>query len=186
MFFQILFYYRLLQDIEYSSLCYIVGPCCLSTLQIVVCICYPNYIQIYIYPNIISNSQFTLPLFRPLCVCACVHACVCACSVVSDSATPWTVTHQAPFVHRFFSGKNTGVGFHFSSCRGSSQPRDQTQVSCISCLGRQFLYQYSDLGSHLSPLVTINLFSLSVQALPFSRLAQLSFPVSPTSYDTAL
>ena len=28
-FFQILFRYRLLQDIEYSSLCYTVGPCCL-------------------------------------------------------------------------------------------------------------------------------------------------------------
>ena len=27
---QILFHYRLLQDIEYSSLCYSVGPCCLS------------------------------------------------------------------------------------------------------------------------------------------------------------
>ena len=27
--FQILFHYRLLQDSEYSSLCYTVGPCCL-------------------------------------------------------------------------------------------------------------------------------------------------------------
>ena len=27
--FQILFHYSLLQDIEYSSLCYTVGPCCL-------------------------------------------------------------------------------------------------------------------------------------------------------------
>ena len=29
--------YRLLQDIEYSSLCYTVGPCWLSVLYIVVC-----------------------------------------------------------------------------------------------------------------------------------------------------
>ena len=36
---QILFHYRLLQDIEYSSLCYTVGPFYLSTLYIVVCIC---------------------------------------------------------------------------------------------------------------------------------------------------
>ena len=35
--FQILFCYRLLQDTEYSSLCYIVGPCCLSILHRVVC-----------------------------------------------------------------------------------------------------------------------------------------------------
>ena len=38
-FFQILFPYRLLQNIEYSSLCYTVGPCWLSILYIVVCIC---------------------------------------------------------------------------------------------------------------------------------------------------
>ena len=31
--------YRLLQNIEYSSLCYTVGPCFLSILYIVVCIC---------------------------------------------------------------------------------------------------------------------------------------------------
>ena len=37
--FQILFPYRLLQNIEYSPLCYTVGPCCLSILYIVVCIC---------------------------------------------------------------------------------------------------------------------------------------------------
>ena len=36
---QILFPCSLLQDIEYSSLCYTVGPSCLSILYIVVCIC---------------------------------------------------------------------------------------------------------------------------------------------------
>ena len=34
-FFQILFPYRLLQNIEYSSLWYTVGPCCLSILHII-------------------------------------------------------------------------------------------------------------------------------------------------------
>ena len=36
--FQILFPYRLLQNIEYNSLCYTVGPCWLSVLCIIVCI----------------------------------------------------------------------------------------------------------------------------------------------------
>ena len=36
--FPILFHYRLLQDIEYSSLYHTVGPCCLFILYIVVCI----------------------------------------------------------------------------------------------------------------------------------------------------
>ena len=35
-FFSILFHYTLLQDIDYSSLCYAVNPCC---LYIVMCIC---------------------------------------------------------------------------------------------------------------------------------------------------
>ena len=37
--FQILFHFKLLQDIEYSSPCYTVGPCCSSILYIVMCIC---------------------------------------------------------------------------------------------------------------------------------------------------
>ena len=40
--FQILFHYRLLQDIEYSSLCSTVGPCSLSTLYTVLCICWSH------------------------------------------------------------------------------------------------------------------------------------------------
>ena len=37
--FHIFFHYGLLQDIEYSSLCYTVGPACLPILDIVVHIC---------------------------------------------------------------------------------------------------------------------------------------------------
>ena len=37
--FHILFYYGLLQDFEYSSLCYTVGPCRISALYIIGCIC---------------------------------------------------------------------------------------------------------------------------------------------------
>ena len=34
-----------------------------------------------------------------------------------------------------------------SSSRGPFQPRDQTHVSCVSCFGRQILYQLSHKGS---------------------------------------
>ena len=47
----------------------------------------------------------TMPAFLPQCLCMCV------CSVVSDSATPWTVTRQAPLPWDS-PGKNTGVGCH--------------------------------------------------------------------------
>ena len=53
-----------------------------------------------------------------VCVCVCVSVCVCLCvcvcasrSVVSDSATPWTVAGQAP-LPMDSPGKNTGVGSH--------------------------------------------------------------------------
>ena len=58
-------------------------------------------------------------------------ACVCA---QSNSATLWTVAHQAP-PSMGFSCKNTGMGsFPFS--RESPQPKDQTQISHIA--GRFF------------------------------------------------
>ena len=56
---------------------------------------------------------------------------VLCCSVMSNSATPWAVACQAPL----------SMGIHQArilewvamlSYRGSSQPRDQTQVSCIA------------------------------------------------------
>ena len=34
-----------------------------------------------------------------------------------------------------------------SSSRGSSQPRDETRVSYVSCIGRQVLYHWRHLGS---------------------------------------
>lgn len=37
--FQIIFLYSLSENIEYSYLCYTVGPCWLSILYLVVCIC---------------------------------------------------------------------------------------------------------------------------------------------------
>ena len=37
--FHILFHYGLSQEIEYSSLCYTVGPYCLSITDIILCIC---------------------------------------------------------------------------------------------------------------------------------------------------
>lgn len=78
----ILFHYSLIKDIEYSSLCYIVNPSCLSSLYMVVCICQSH---IPIYPvldftpaSIISlfsdqwHSENSLH-FLPLLLC---HACL--------------------------------------------------------------------------------------------------------------
>ena len=39
-----------------------------------------------------------------------------------------------------------------SSSRRSSQPRDRTQISYVSCIGRQVLYHYCHLGSPRSTM----------------------------------
>ena len=55
----ILFYYSLLLDIEYSSLCYTVGPC-LSVLYVVVCMCYSQTPNLSLPPIPFGNHKFVL------------------------------------------------------------------------------------------------------------------------------
>ena len=54
---------------------------------------------------------------------------LCSPSHVWLFVTPWTVARQV-LLSMDFSGKNSGMGCHFL-LRGSSQPRDWSQVSCI-------------------------------------------------------
>ena len=60
--------------------------------------------------------------------------------------SPIDVTCQAPlsmgFPRQEFWSEDA-----ISYSRGSSQPRDRTQVSCISCIGRQNFYPQHHLGS---------------------------------------
>ena len=63
--FQILFHYRLLQDTEYSCLCYTVGPCWLSILYIVVCISVNP--KLLIYPSPASPKSVHCVSFTLFC-----------------------------------------------------------------------------------------------------------------------
>ena len=60
--------------------------------------------------------------------------CVCMCESISRVllfATPWTVARQAPLSMGILQARILEwVAMPFS--RGSSQPRDQTQVSCTA------------------------------------------------------
>ena len=58
-----------------------------------------------------------------MCVCVCVCVCI-GCSIVSNSATPWTVACQAPLE---WARILEWVVISYS--RGSSQPGDQTCIS---------------------------------------------------------
>ena len=55
---------------------------------------------------------------------------------MSDSVILWTVGSRLLYPWDF-PGNNTGVGC-FSFSRGSSQPRDQTHGSCVSCVAGRF------------------------------------------------
>ena len=57
-FFQIIFPYSLLQNVEYSFLCYTVGPCWLSILCIVVCICQFQTPNLSTPPFPFNNHKF--------------------------------------------------------------------------------------------------------------------------------
>ena len=61
------------------------------------------------------------------------------CSVMSNSATLWTAAPQAPLSMKF-SRHEYWSGLPWSFSRGSSQPRDRTHISCVSCIGRWILY----------------------------------------------
>ena len=66
--FHILFHYSLLQDIEYSFLCYTVWPCCLSILYVVVCIYSSQTPYLFLIPPLFfltwiwQTDNFFLPL----------------------------------------------------------------------------------------------------------------------------
>jgi len=62
---------------------------------------------------------------------------------VSDSAISWTVAHQAPLSVGFFQAR-TPEGVAMTSSRASSQPRDQTLVSCFPHY-KQIIYPLSYL-----------------------------------------
>ena len=87
--------------------------------------------------------MWLLKAMRLLCV---------SCSVVSHSATAWTVVCQAPLSTEFSRREFWGV-VAIPFPRGSSLPRDQSQVSCTA--GRFFAVAISSLHA-FSPMVSIS------------------------------
>ena len=65
-------------------------------------------------------------------MCMCAQSCLTLCSPM-DSTPPESSVHGI-----LQAGILRWVAISFS--KGSSQPVDQTQISCISCNGRWILY----------------------------------------------
>ena len=72
------------------------------------------------------------------------YICMCVGSVVSDSVTSMDCSPQGSSVQGISQAKMLEWAA-ISYSRGSSQPRDQTHVSCVSCIGRRILYQFCHL-----------------------------------------
>ena len=84
--------------------------------------------------------------------CTTVDMFARACSVVPDSLRPHGlyVAFQAPLSMEFFQARILEqVVISFS--RGFSWSRDRTHISCVSCIGRQVLYQLHHWGNPTGP-----------------------------------
>ena len=75
----------------------------------------------------------------------------CTCALLSHFSrvqllvTPWTVARQAPLSMGVLQARI--LEWVAVSSRGSSQPRDQTRDSYVSCIDRRVLYHWRHLGS---------------------------------------
>ena len=78
-----------------------------------------------------------------LCYLFIKHTCMFSHSIMPQFfVTPWTIACQAPLSIEFFQARILEwVAISYS--RGSSRPRDQTHVSCVSCTGREILYHWT-------------------------------------------
>ena len=116
---------------------YIGGPYCLAFLLINVIACfYQSQTPSLSLPNLfpLGNHKSFLYVWESFSVsCMPSHF-----SHVQLCATPWTVAHHAPLSMGFQARILEWVAM--PSSRGSSQPRDQTQVSYVPCIGRWVLY----------------------------------------------
>ena len=66
----------------------------------------------------------------------------------SCQVSVWLLKSHDSSVHRIFQARIL-EWVAISSSRGSSQPRDWTCVSCVSCIGRQILYHCATWGALL-------------------------------------
>ena len=107
------------------------------------------------------RSPFFFPCFQTLYKWYCFSH--------SDMSDSWTVAHRLPCPWDL-SGKNTGVGC-FSFSRGSSQPRDRTCISCVSCTAGSYL-PAEPLGKPINGIeIFCNLlFLLNIMFLRFIHL----------------
>ena len=106
------------------------------------------------------------------------HVLCVSRSVVSDSVTPWTVAHQAPCLWGF-SRQEYWSRVAMPSSRGSSQPRDQIQVSCFAS---GFFTSWATKKALRHIGIIINSVSSSFPLPPGDRRRWLKVPITAWSF----
>ena len=101
--------------------------------------------------NKINKIHWSINVKWRLCVCMCVCVCVCVCSVVQ-----LCLTLEKPMDYSLLGSSVHGIsqarvleGIVISFSRGSSWLRDQTCVSCLSCIGTWIFYHWSTWEAHM-------------------------------------
>ena len=109
-------------------------------------------LQVYIYDNYLFTfiPEYLIWIYGYTWMYVCVLPYIiffhlkwtnvlCMCSVTSDTLQSMDGSPPGFSVHGIFQAR-TLEWVDISSSRGSSQPRDQTCVSCVFYIGRQILY----------------------------------------------
>ena len=113
-----------------------------------------------------------------MCVCVCARA-RSHFSHVWLFTTPWTGACQA--VHWIFQAQIL-ERVAMPSSRGSSRPKDQTQVSCISCIARWILYHWGTGEAHIHIIYFLKLIDNPVTKISTTHMLCFSsfhFPACP-------
>ena len=103
-----------------------------------------------------------------LTLCQALYSSVRMLSHDQLFVTLWTIAQQAPHVHGVFQAKIVKSGA-ISYVRGSSQPKDQTGVSCISCIGRWILYYCATWEARTQVFTVSLIITTSTKQHPIQR-----------------
>ena len=125
-------------------------------------------------PHSPLHTSFSLPGSQPQAhshlFCAFLHGCQ-VISVMSDSATLWTVAHQAP-LYKGFSRQEYWSGLSCLSQRVLPDPGIEPKSLHISSIGSQVLHHKHHLGSPFASwahiILSERLFSVFPLSLYFS------------------
>ena len=122
--------------------------CFIILMNYIVC----QYVTISPFPISMSLAiNFTLSNVNYLIMT--VPVCVCSVGRVQLFATPRTGVHKAPLPMEYLRQARILEWVAISFSRGSFRSRDQTRISCVSCICRRILYHCAAWDSNIKHLI---------------------------------